>query len=99
MESMARLASILLFALLASVSASAQEPGVDEEACKGQDFDAFDLVINKDGEMQSHEGAGQELTSVLEKAMAQEISASAQATITPASDAVLIDVLAVLVKS
>ncbi len=61
MESMTRLASILLFALLASAPAGAQEPGVDEEACKGQDFDAFDLVINKDGEMQSHEGAGQEL--------------------------------------
>ena len=204
MESMARLGSILLFALLAAAPAWAQEPGVDEEACKGQDspllsrmpgcgvyecakkeFDAFDLVINKAGEMQSHEGAGQELkficattashlqlmrnaeaalrkagymvvfsgrhqnsdypavtarkgaqwisvqtfmfnefptyelTSVLEKEMAQEISASAQAmsdaiaksgkldvygitfatgqaTITPASDAVLSDVLAVL---
>lgn len=201
---MNRLASILLLALLIPVSAFAQEPGVDEEDCKGKDsallsrmpgcglyecvkkeFDAFDLVINKDGEMQSHEGAGEqlkyicaattsplqllrnaeaalrkagyttvfsgrhqnsdnpavtvrkgaqwvmvqtsmfnefptyELTTVLEKAMVQEISASAQAmsdaiaksgkldvygitfatgqaTITPASDAVLNDVAAVL---
>lgn len=201
---MNRLASILLLALLIPVSAFAQEPGVDEEDCKGKDsallsrmpgcglyectkkeFDAFDLVVNKDGEMQSHEGAGEELkyicaattsplqllrnaeaalrkagytavfsgrhqnsdnpavtvrkgaqwimvqtsmfnefptyelTTVLEKAMVQEISASAQAmsdaiaksgkldvygitfatgqaTITPASDAVLNDVAAVL---
>jgi len=204
METMMRLASILLFALGVAGPAWAQEPGVDSEECKGQDspllsrmpgcgvyecskkdFDAYDLVINRDGETQTHEGAGQqlqficqvsasplqllrnaeaalrkagytvvfsgrhpnndnpavtarkgaqwiavqtsmfnefptyELTSVLEKAMAQEISASAQAmsdaiaksgkldvygitfatgqaTITPASDAVLNDVLAVL---
>lgn len=204
MENMIRLAAILLFTLAVAGPAWAQEPGVDEEDCKGKDsallsrmpgcglyectkkdFDAFDLVINKDGEMQSHEGAGEELkyicaattsplqllrnaeaalrkagytavfsgrhqnsdnpavtvrkgaqwimvqtsmfnefptyelTTVLEKAMVQEISASAQAmseaiaksgrldvygitfatgqaTITPASDAVLNDVAAVL---
>lgn len=201
---MNRLALILLLALLIPVSAFAQEPGVDEEDCKGKDtallsrmpgcglyecskkeFDAYDLVINKDGETQTHEGAGEQLnfvcpattsplqllrnteaalrkagytvvftgkhqnsdapavtarkgaqwisvqtsmfndlptyllTAVLEKAMTQEISASAQAmsdaiaksgkldvygitfatgqaAITPASDAVLNDVLGVL---
>lgn len=201
---MNRLASILLLALLIPVSAFAQEPGVDEEDCKGKDsallsrmpgcglyecmkkdFDAFDMVVNKAGETETKEGSAEqlqyicpvttsplqlvrnaegalrkagytpvfsgkhenhdfpavtmrkgsqwisvqtsmfnefpayELTAVLEKAMAQEISASAQAmsdaiaksgkldvygitfatgqaTITPASDAVLNDVAAVL---
>lgn len=37
MESMVRLASILLMAMLAAVPVSAQEPGVDEDDCKGQD--------------------------------------------------------------
>ncbi len=204
MANMMRLASILLLVLALAIPAWAQEPGVDEDECKGKDtallsrmpgcglyecskkeFDAYDLVINKDGETQTHEGAGEqlnyvcpatasplqllrnaeaalrkagstvvftgkpqssdspavtarkgaqwisvqtsmfnefptyELTAVLEKAMTQEISASAQAmsdaiaksgkldvygitfatgqaTITPASDAVLNDVLAVL---
>ena len=204
MANMMRPASILLLVLALAIPAWAQEPGVDEDECKGKDtallsrmpgcglyecskkeFDAYDLVINKDGETQTHEGAGEqlnyvcpatasplqllrnaeaalrkagytvvftgkhqssdspavtarkgaqwisvqtsmfnefptyELTAVLEKAMTQEISASAQAmsdaiaksgkldvygitfatgqaTITPASDAVLNDVLAVL---
>ena len=205
MGNMMRLTSFLLLAILwPAVAAHAQEPGVDEEGCKGKDsallsrmpgcglyecekkeFDSFDLVFNKDGDAQAHEGAGErlkyicvattsplqllrnteaavrkagytvvfsgkhpnndnpaftsrkgaqwisvqtsmfnefptyELTTVLEQAMAQQISATAQAmsdaiaksgkldvygitfatgqaAITPASDAVLNDVLAVL---
>lgn len=83
METMNRLASILLLALLMPADAFAQEPGVDEEECTGQDsallsrmtgcgifecakkdFDAFDVVINKAGEMQTLEGAGQQLNYV-----------------------------------
>ncbi|MFA5909913.1 MAG: OmpA family protein [Vicinamibacterales bacterium] len=201
---MKQLTSFLVLAILLPGAAFAQEPGVDEDTCKGKDsallsrmpgcglyectkkaFDAFDMVVNKAGEMETKEGSAEqlkyicpvttsplqlmrnaeaalrkagyspvfsgkhenhdfpavtmrkgsqwisvqsamfnefpayEMTAVLVQAMAQEISASAQAmsdaiaksgkldvygitfatgqaTITPASDAVLSDVAAVL---
>ena len=37
MANMTRLTSILLFALAVAVPVRAQEPGVDEEHCKGKD--------------------------------------------------------------
>ena len=37
METMVRLASFLLFVLLVATPSWAQEPGVDDEECKGKD--------------------------------------------------------------
>jgi OmpA-OmpF porin, OOP family len=81
MANMMRLTPFLVLVLAMSVPAWAQEPGVDNDECKGKDsallsrmpgcglyqcekkdFDAADLVINKAGETQTLEGAIEKLT-------------------------------------